>query len=124
MTEQPPAEQPATTSGSNTALAWLVGIGGLLALLCGMVALDGDDPPSDPGPDAERVCQDFVKKRLKAPASAEFTGITHTGYGSDYTVTGSVDAQNTFGATIRSTFTCQVRDAGDEWRLLSLTGLS
>jgi hypothetical protein len=39
-------------------------------------------------------------------------------------VTGAVDAQNSFGAMIRSNFTCSVRLDGDTWYLTSLTGLN
>lgn len=98
---------------------------GLLAvaavvLLVSLVANRSDDAPVDPSGDAKRVCvEEFVPKQLKAPATAEFSGVTVDSAGDVYTVTGSVDAQNAFGAMIRSRFTCIVRDAGTQWRLQS-----
>ena len=56
------------------------------------------------------VCeQDIVNSNLKAPATAKFcsyteAAITHNG-GSDYTVKGYVDAENSYGAKIRTYFT-------------------
>ncbi len=49
--------------------------------------------------------------------------MSNTGAGT-FTVTGNVDAQNSFGAMLRMRFTCVVRDAGAERRLVSLTGLT
>lgn len=40
-----------------------------------------------------------------------------------YTVTNTVDAQNTFGATLHRTYTCVIHQDGGGWRLDSLTGL-
>lgn len=55
------------------------------------------------------VCaQDVVRSSLKSPASAKFCSYTEAtvscDYGADYTIRGYVDAQNGFGATIRSYF--------------------
>lgn len=66
---------------------------------------------------AQADCESFVKKNLKAPSSADFAPhrelhITGSGTG-PWTVVGYVDAQNSFGAKIRSTFTCTVHYQGD-----------
>jgi hypothetical protein len=71
------------------------------------------------------ICQDFVEDRLTAPSTAEYPA----GY-SQYTtslgdrtfrVDAYVDAENSFGAMIRTDFTCTVRYQGSEtWRLVSL----
>jgi hypothetical protein len=58
-----------------------------------------------------------VKARLKAPATARFSGETveHTaGYDG---VTGDVDAQNSFGALIRSHYTCHAWVDGGAWHV-------
>lgn len=60
-------------------------------------------------------CRDAVKLRLKAPASADFPGagsatITHTG--KNWFVSSYVDAQNGFGAQIRSEWTCTATHTG------------
>lgn len=57
---------------------------------------------------AERACERAVRAQLKSPTTAEFSGTRGAGSGSSYTVTGSVDAENGFGAMIRNSFTCEV----------------
>lgn len=99
---------------------------GLVVLCCVGVMIasmkGGDRAPN--GYDAEIACEKFVKDRLKAPSTAKFSNVQHTGGGGRWTVTGAVDAQNSFGAMIRSNFTCSVRLDGDTWYLVSLTGLN
>lgn len=73
--------------------------------------------------DAERVCKGFVKERLKSPGSAEFE-TTATGKAGSYTVVGTVDSENGFGALIRNDFTCSVKLDGDTWHLKDLSGLA
>ena len=72
------------------------------------------------------MCQEYVKKTLKAPSTADFP------WSADYVgiigehrfkVQGHVDAQNLFGAMIRTKFVCIVRWEGpgsDNWYLQSL----
>lgn len=77
--------------------------------------------------DAKRACQEqFIPDRLKAPATAKYSGVTVSmpnarSYGDEYTVTGSVDSENSFSALVRSTFTCVVHSSGDQWVLVSAT---
>lgn len=73
--------------------------------------------------DAERVCKDeFIAKRLKAPSTADYH-VTVTGGPTTFTVAGTVDAENSFGAKLRSNVRCVVSIEGSRWRLVSLTGL-
>jgi len=89
------------------------------------INLSGGTGPTDrPDPidsgdrlDAWIVCQDFVLERLTAPATADFP----TGY-ADFTsvlsderfrVESYVDAENSFGAFIRTDFVCVVRYTGN-----------
>ncbi|MDF2691703.1 MAG: hypothetical protein K0S65_86 [Labilithrix sp.] len=58
---------------------------------------------------AESACEGAVEQNLKAPSSAEYDS-SASGSG-PWTVTGSVDAENSFGAMIRSTYTCSVEQA-------------
>jgi hypothetical protein len=81
------------------------------------------------------VCKDFVKERLKAPRSAKFPNfyndrdeILVIENESIYTIKSTVDAENSFGASLRSRFRCQVRDengGGDaekvSWELIEVT---
>lgn len=99
------------------------------------------------GPIAEMMCQEFVKKKLKAPSTADFGGLfddrsqavfmtieqaeavvsaefikkLHNPDGV-WGVTGSVDAQNSFGAMLRSDYTCVLDydPADDKWYPLSV----
>lgn len=105
---------------------WTAGIVLGVIALCGAFALfsGGDDGPTEADlyRDAKRVCQDeFVPKRLKAPATAEYSGVQVTEAGGVYTVTGSVDSENAFGAKVRARWTCAVRSAGESWVLNSAT---
>ena len=110
-------------------------IGLVLALLIPMALLASagkNDPDTD---DLEYgafdVCTQFVKDRLRAPATAEFPNqfeddgevrITHTG--ETYTVVSQVDSENGFGALLTTPFTCVVRHtSGDNWRLVDLNML-
>ena len=62
-------------------------------------------------------CEDAVRESLKAPSSAEFSGF----FGSEvivqgdrrYAIIGWVDAENSFGAKIRTKYICKTRDEGN-----------
>ena len=74
--------------------------------------------------DAYYICEQFVQGQLKAPATAQFPGrnqskITGESDGG-YLVMLPVDAQNSFGAMLRKSFVCSVKQTGDGWRLRSL----
>jgi len=72
------------------------------------------------------MAKEFVKDRLKAPRTAKWPWastdqlVTYLG-NREYLVDAYVDAQNSFGALIRTYFTCRLRDDGDRWTLLSLS---
>lgn len=70
---------------------------------------------------AQSACEDGVKARLKAPSSAKFSNMRYDEKGSSYTIRLDVDAQNSFGAAIRNTFTCELTWTGSSYRLDSLT---
>jgi hypothetical protein len=69
--------------------------------------------------------QDFVEKNLKAPSTAKFPWysepfVTDLG-GGRFRVSAYVDAQNTFGAQIRTQYTCVVKGTDEiHWILESL----
>lgn len=74
-----------------------------------------DEGPSDSG--AIDVCHQAVDEQLKAPGTADYSGelVTHTG--NDYTVTGQVDAENSFGASLRLEWSCKATwQSGTDWR--------
>jgi hypothetical protein len=63
---------------------------------------------------AYSYAEDFVKKRLKSPSTAEFPGLFEkaehiTELGNDeYLISSWVDSQNGFGAMLRSNFSCKI----------------
>lgn len=75
------------------------------------------------------ICKDFVKARLRAPASADFPFMDFESKvigTNEYSVRSYVDAQNAFGAQLRQNWSCRVRYNGGEdadpsnWTLLDL----
>lgn len=63
---------------------------------------------------AQVSCEDAVSNMLKAPATAKFDNWVRNANGDgSFTVTGTVDSQNSFGAMLRSQFSCKVRDKGN-----------
>ena len=83
----------------------------------GITALSGGGSGSNDaelrGITAERACEDAVRDALKAPSTAEFADSSSSRSGSTWTVTGAVDAENSFGAMLRNTFECSVTFQGD-----------
>ena len=74
------------------------------------------------------MCQEFVKRRLQAPATAEFPNPYRDGTMTvpldslTFRVTSYVDAENAFSAKLRQRYSCTVRKAeGDNWDLVALT---
>ena len=67
---------------------------------------------------AGRRAEEAVRGSLKSPATADFSGadrrVAHEGCA--YTVRGTVDAQNSFGALLRSSYRVKLlRMENDEW---------
>jgi hypothetical protein len=62
----------------------------------------------DPRLYVRQACERVVRARLKAPATARFSGEATTDNGAGlWTMTGVVDSENSFGALIRAGWTCQ-----------------
>jgi hypothetical protein len=105
----------------------------LFALAAIAAAISGPRAPVVPaapvvtGSDAAVMCHTFVEDRLRAPSTASWAWpsedrITRDGDGV-FTVRSYVDAQNDFGAQIRTRYTCVVQPPTAErktWRLVSL----
>ena len=126
----PPENQPAPTAPGakpiNPANFWFAVAVLAFCVVAGIVGALKDDSlsGSNNGNDAERVCYDFVRDRLRSPSSAVFSNVNTSGSGSTFTVSGAVDSQNGFGAMIRNSFTCSVRLDGDTWHLSRMDGLA
>jgi hypothetical protein len=69
--------------------------------------------------DAVAACEEFVKGYLKAPATATFADVEASAIGDGHTweVLGGVDSENSYGALVRSTFSCTTERSSstDEW---------
>lgn len=98
------------------------------ALLIAATAHASDDHIS-----AKMMCQKFVAKSLKAPATARFSSMSETAaipsneakfkhLPNAWDSAGYVDAQNSFGAMLRQEYFCTMQRTGpDKWRLLDLS---
>lgn len=122
------ATKPASTQQNS-----VVGCGIVLVLLfvVGM-CVNTVDESSETAParshdeiTAYTMCQKFVEDRLKAPRTAKFPWsaselTTDLGDGR-YQVRAHVDAENSFGAMLRTRFVCTVQwVSGETWHLESL----
>jgi hypothetical protein len=126
---QPPTPEPASPSRLDPATERRVKIwtAGIIATVVAVVALlvwrsSSREPTAEElRDDAKRACQeDFIPKRLKAPADAEFSGVTAVlDAAGSYRVEGTVDSPNSFGAQARATFSCAMHRSGDNWVLES-----
>ena len=77
--------------------------------------------------EAWTAAQHFVQQKLKSPSTASWGGFSEyqdprkcaTKFGDDgtYIVTGFVDAQNEFGATVRQDFSVKIQEQGEKWVL-------
>lgn len=65
------------------------------------------------------ICQDYVKDQLVAPGSANFPlgANVFDMKRQRYVVKSHVDAQNLYGAMLRSHFHCDVQFIGGKWRM-------
>lgn len=69
---------------------------------------------------AATECRERVEARLKAPSTADFQSSSTRELGSTgdrWEVTGVVDAENSFGGTVRLTYKCDLTydDTADSW---------
>lgn len=127
LTPKPTPAQKSQSNSNAVIILILLGIClGLWALSALSRRLNPPKPTPDVGSDigAALICQEFVSDRLKSPASAEFQRSYESDVskaGSMYTVKAYVDSENSFGAMIRTYYTCVVAYQGAEkWRLEDL----
>jgi len=93
---------------------------------CGKTSTTSKGPEVD-NTTAWVMVQDYVSSALKAPSTAKFppsfdegVHISETGY-QTYECRGYVDSQNSFGAMMRTNFTCTVRHVGGgRWELVDV----
>ena len=103
-------------------------IGGLFAVFFFKAIIDGSsNAAGSPGGDkhgAWAYAQLFVEKELKSPKTAEFPSngsrfVTPLGDGR-FQVEAYVDAENSFGANVRTEFTAVLEKVEEGWKLVSL----
>jgi len=102
-------------------MGWKIGAWSIIVL---MVLVFGSAIFGEKDPDkysaggranAEFMAEAGVKALLAAPSTASFSGRASSLKGGIWTVTGSVDAQNAFGAMLRKSYACAFRFDGDKW---------
>ena len=110
--EKPAAQQPSR-------LRWVGGMAVVAVLVLAGSALAASGGGSGNEAGAQVACETFIKERLKSPSSAKFNHLRAVQLDETYKVTTQVDADNSFGASIRSTWTCRVirDDSKRSWTL-------
>lgn len=73
--------------------------------------------------EARSLCHKQVANRLKSPSTADFEGLTEFAAertADSWKVSGHVDSQNSFGATIRTQYTCNVRPTSESEAMVTV----
>lgn len=100
-----------------------IGVGivvAFVAMAMGCQALTEGGPDEGSAPGARDACEQFVDKRLKSPGSADYN-LTATNVGTRWTVVGTVDSENSFGASLRSRVECVMESGGADYTATSVT---
>lgn len=122
LKKQHQSKKPKKKSGG--CLPWVVVTLVILALITLYSIFRDDTSEESPIQHSEvlayNYAEDFVEKKLKSPSTAEFPGVVEKdkhivsmGNG-EYKITSWVDSQNSFGATIRTEFSCTIIFEGDQ----------
>lgn len=102
----------------------------ILVLIVGFIILynvagfSSSSSTDDYKSDAYAVAQHYVEEKLKAPKTADFPWYDEsyvTVSGNKYTVSAYVDAENSFGANVRTYFTVTMTRNGDNWENIKVT---
>lgn len=137
MTTAVPPEQ-ASKPGCGRPLLGLVVL--VVLVVAGVVGWAYFTFDGSPEADAFRGCKEAVTEKLKAPSTATFAaqsddavtivdegiddGTNYEAGGTLHRVSLWVDAENSFGARLRQTFSCQIWQKDDEWVAVSVTELT
>ena len=112
-TDDKPGKPDASSRGCLIVAACFFGLPLVVVLLLFVgSAIWGDESSNDEG-QAIVACEDEVRERLKAPSTADLRSSATQDASGRWTVVGTVDAQNSFGATVRNEFRCGVGISGD-----------
>jgi hypothetical protein len=112
------------SKATGCAVTFLVFIA--IIIIISLATMGGDNSkPTET--DAYYFAREFVKNHLKVPSTARFPSIRDDNvfisrFADTWTVTGYVDAENSFGAAIRNYYECQLQYDEDEkaWYLKDL----
>lgn len=116
------------SEGDPTARRFLFGCLGVIAVILLVILVplvlalagvwDNDREWKPTSTQAAETCEGWVSEKLKSPSTAEFSSERESSTGTNsWTITGTVDAQNSFGAMIRAEWACDVRwdTASEQW---------
>lgn len=116
MTDRTPPGIPVAKTGGRRGFGCLIVFAVILVAFVGCtvaISINGGNRDSSNNKyEAIAQCESRVEKLLKSPSTAEFD--TDATGSTTWTVTGTVDSQNGFGATVRSSFQCTVVMNGDQ----------
>src|SRR5699024_4846753 len=88
--------------------SWFIIFAAAVAIVVAMIVFFGQgDPEIDKVAEQNESCKTKVLERLNSPSNADFFG---TPANDGELITGEVDAQNGFGALIRSDYQCIIGD--------------
>jgi len=121
-------EKKSEEKKSATQFGCLMAIIAFVAIIAVLASLPSHESSTHDSTDACLIAQKFVTDRLKSPSTADFghcfdatiTKLDSVTFG----VSNWVDAENSFGAKIRTHFVCTVKwTGGDSWNLVDLKGI-
>jgi hypothetical protein len=76
----------------------------------------------EPADGSITACQDAVREQLKTPATAKFSEDRVVEQsGATFYVHGIVDAENSFGATLRNRYQCIANQSGTRWQVVDVS---
>lgn len=111
--------QPLDRRKVRTGCLWLalLVIGVPAACTAALSARGGSAEWEPTAVEARTICEDWVREQLRSPATARFQNGTSAGADGSYLITGTVDAENGFGALVRTPWTCEVdyRASDEKW---------
>jgi hypothetical protein len=107
VAQKPKAAPKQTAIGCGVLLALALILGSVMSS-CVANAGKVDPATLGDGGHAKVACRGMVEDKLKAPSTADFSNESVSGSGTSWNVAGLVDSQNSFGAKIRSSYTCSL----------------
>ncbi len=118
-----PRGQSSAKSGFGCGIGCLAALG--VAVVVGIIAAITSTGVADRAPVYDEIsaytyCEIAVREELKSPSTAAFSQMSATGSGGSWTARGVVDSENSFGAIVRASFQCTIKD-GEQIRVDYIT---